>query len=190
MKKTTLADQTAASKAMEHMFSPEERLFEDEYSVKFISAFNRPFISMLQSKRLLHWMADLSEKIAPGVYGGLIARTRYIDDVIDKALGEGMETIVNLGGGYDTRCLRIGRMKEIDYYHVDQAEVIDKFSKNMAKLPMGIPDNVRFVSIDFDKQSLAEVLSNSGYDKRSKTLFIWEAVTQYISEEAVSDTLK
>lgn len=31
------------------------------------------------------------EKIAPGIYGGLICRTRYMDDVIKAAIDEGFE---------------------------------------------------------------------------------------------------
>lgn len=60
----------------------------------------------------------------------------------------------------------------------------------MAGLPTGIPQNVRVVPIDFNRQSFEEELSKAGYDKAMKTFFILEGVTQYISEEALSGTLE
>lgn len=43
--------------------------------------------------------------------------------------------------------------------------------------------------IDFNEQTLAERLFQSGYDERLKTLFIWQGVTPYLAPEAVDDTL-
>ena len=39
------------------------------------------------------------------------------------------------------------------------------------------------------EQTLAERLCASGYDEHRKTLFIWQGVTQYLTPEAVDDTL-
>jgi methyltransferase (TIGR00027 family) len=46
------------------------------------------------------------------------------------------------------------------------------------------------VPIDFDRRDLGEELNKVGYTLSSKTLFIWEGVTQYISKEAVDKTMR
>jgi len=190
MKTTLLADKTAAMKAIEHMFPADIRIFDDPYSIEFVSFFsNRVYVNSMKSKRFLKWMTNLTEKFAPGVVGGLLCRTRYIDDAIKNAIEDGFEIVVNLGGGYDTRCLRINNMNKLEYYHIDQPEVVDSYRETMAGLSSGIPSNTRFVPIDFNHQSLEEELIRAGYDKTKKTLFIWEGVTQYISEEALIGTL-
>ncbi len=51
------------------------------------------------------------------------------------------------------------------------------------------PAWVAYVPIDFNTQSLEEVLQAAGYDPTRKTLFIWEGVTYYISAAAVGATL-
>jgi methyltransferase (TIGR00027 family) len=46
-----------------------------------------------------------------------------------------------------------------------------------------------FVTVDFSTEDLFEKLAASGYDPSKKTLFLWEGVTLYLSEEAVRDTM-
>ena len=55
---------------------------------------------------------------------------------------------------------------------------------------MGKSHDVFFVPIDFEKQSIPTELERAGYNFSSKTLFIWEGVTQYISREANDSILK
>ena len=46
-------------------------------------------------------------RLAPaGVYEYVIARTKYMDAVFEKALAEGFDQILLFGAGYDTRALR------------------------------------------------------------------------------------
>ena len=44
--------------------------------------------------------------------------------------------------------------------------------------------------MDFNKQTLWEVLKRAGYDENLKTFFIWEGVTMYIDEDAVDSTIR
>ena len=43
--------------------------------------------------------------------------------------------------------------------------------------------------IDFNKESLKDVLEKAGYDNQEKTLFIWEGVSYYLDAESVDATL-
>ena len=50
---------------------------------------------------------DLFEMETPGIFGGFICRTRYIDEILEKALHDGIDNIAILGAGMDTRACRI-----------------------------------------------------------------------------------
>lgn len=188
MKSILVAEKAAASRAMEMMFPEALRLYEDQVSIRFLTGINRFFIWIMKYESVRRWMIDLMDKVGEGIYGGIISRTRYIDDVLEAAIRNGFDAVVNLGGGYDTRCLRFD-MKGIPYYHIDQQPVINGFRKIMTKFPSGVPSNIRFISIDFNNQSLEDELAKAGYDKSMKTLFLWEGVTQYITEVAMIGTL-
>ena len=51
------------------------------------------------------------------------------------------------------------------------------------------PSNLTYVSIDFTRQKLGDVLVREGYRSDRMTFFIWEGVTMYIPEEAIRSTL-
>ncbi len=90
----------------------------------------------------------------------------------------------------DTRAFRIPSIENIQYFELDFPELqkvkISYIDKKIGELP----SNVSLVPIDFNSQDLAEELKKAGYTLSSKTLFIWEGVTQYISKEAVDNTIK
>jgi len=168
----------------------DKRLFEDPYSEKFLSPFYKFFVILMHSPKILNFLIKIREKLTPGVIGGLNCRTRYIDDVLNNAIKEGVGTVVNLGAGMDTRAFRIPGIENIQYFELDFPE-LQKVKRAYIDKKIGeLPSNVSLVPIDFNSQDLGEELKKAGYTLSSKTLFIWEAVTQYISKEAVDNTLK
>ena len=52
-----------------------------------------------------------------------------------------------------------------------------------------VPHHVRFVPLDFNPDPLPGAMSAAGYDSRRRTLFIWEGVTNYLTDDAVDGTL-
>jgi len=185
----------AVIRAMENLLPAEKRLFADPYSEKFLPPFYKfPFykffIILMRSPGILNFLIKIREKLTPGVIGGLICRTRYIDDVLDGAIREGFETVVNLGAGVDTRAFRIPGMAKIRYYELDFPELQKVKRAYIDKNIGGLPANVTLVPVDFNRQDIGEELKKAGYTLSSRTLFIWEGVTQYIPAEAVANTLK
>jgi methyltransferase (TIGR00027 family) len=69
--------------------------------------------------------------------------------------------------------------------------IIQDKKKIIIKKCLGeLPSNIIYTPIDFNIQSLDEVLSVKGLDLEKPIFFIWEGVTQYITQEAVENTLK
>jgi methyltransferase (TIGR00027 family) len=126
----------------------------------------------------------------PGIYAYVLARTKLLDDVFVEALENSFSQIVLLGAGFDTRALRFQdrndatRVFELDARPTQQAKVDILTRKGVA-----IPEQLAYVPIDFNKQSLAAVLFDAGCETDQKSLFIWEGVTMYLEPEAVRRTL-
>jgi methyltransferase (TIGR00027 family) len=98
--------------------------------------------------------------------------------------------VVNLGAGMDCRAYYIPGIESMRCFEVDHPSVIKQKKAKMKKILGKLPDHVVYVPVDFEKQSLEVELKKAGYNLNSKTLFILEGVTQYISKEANDNTMK
>ena len=177
------AQGVAKQRLIETIAGADKRVINDPYADSFV--IGSGFIKLMGHK-LNAW---LSEKLAPGFHEHLIARTKFIDELIQKSAVNGTEQYVILGAGYDSRAHRLELPSSLKIFEVDQPEVSDN---KLAKLPKELPnsDNVNYVNIDFSYQSLTEQLIGAGFDQKKSTIFTLEGVSQYITKEAVSSTIK
>jgi methyltransferase (TIGR00027 family) len=175
---------------MENLLPEDRRLFDDPYSEKLLSLSWKFWFSLTHLPGMLAFLLKLRERLTPGVIGGLICRTRYIDDVLLEAIREGCEAVVNLGAGMDSRALRIPGIETVRYFELDFPELLKDKRAYIDKKGGGLPANVTLVPIDFNSQDIGEELMKAGYSLSARTFFIWEGVTQYISREAVDNTLR
>ena len=53
-----------------------------------------------------------------------------------------------------------------------------------------LPEHVRFVASDFNQRDLESVMAAAGYRESARTFFLWEGVTNYLTEAAVDATLR
>jgi methyltransferase (TIGR00027 family) len=116
--------------------------------------------------------------------GGLLCRKRYIDDKL-VASRNAIEAIVNLGAGFDTRMYRLPGLSELPIWEMDQRENVAAKGERLREVLGKTPANVRLVAVDFDSEGLGAVLGREGYSLDRRTFFVFEAVTQYLTEHAV-----
>ncbi|NPV90080.1 MAG: SAM-dependent methyltransferase [Firmicutes bacterium] len=131
-------------------------------------------------------------KVFPaGMYEYVISRTKYIDSEFKRALEEGVEQVLIFGAGFDSRGVRFqdiskkARVFELDV-PVTQTAKIKRYEEKEIKTP----ENLVFVPIDFETQSIAERLMESGFKKGAKSLFLLEGLTMYLQPESVDKTFK
>ena len=177
------AQGVAKQRLIETIAGPEKSVINDPYADKFVIGSG---VIKLMGHRLNVW---LSSKLAPGFHEHLISRTRFIDDLIEKSAKEGIEQYVILGAGYDSRANRLNLTPSLKIFEVDQPEVSDI---KLSKLPKDLPnlENITYVNIDFSYQSLSEQLLTAGFDQTKSTIITLEGVSQYITKEAVSSTIR
>jgi methyltransferase (TIGR00027 family) len=190
MKLALTAYGTAFLKAVEALTDPTQRLFEDSYSFKFLPFLYRLAIHLMKIKSIYLWMIKQREKMTPGLMGAILCRNRYIDDVLLSSIKDEFQAVVNLGAGFDSRAFRIQGIQDLKVYEVDHPLVLEEKKDRIRKSRMTISDNLVFVSVDFDHQSLGNELVDSGYQASEKTIFIMEGVTQYITKEAFRSTIE
>jgi len=172
-------------RATGNLYPKEKRLFEDPYSEKLLSPLYKFFIFLQHSPRINDAIVKLKDM------GWFFCRFRYIDDVLkDSIEKKEIETIVNLGAGMDCRAYYIPGVKNIRYFEVDYPSVAETKKAKIEKILGKLPNHVTYVPVDFEKQSLDTELEKAGYNLTSKTLFISEGVTQYISKKANDSTFK
>lgn len=131
---------------------------------------------------------QLLEAVGAGTYGGQVMRTRYIDDVVTDRVEGGISQLVILGAGLDTRAYRMAALAGTTVYEVDLPDTQRYKRKKLGRTPPRARE-IRFVPIDFNVQPLGEALTAAGFDRERPALFVWEGVTQYLTEAAVGSTL-
>jgi methyltransferase (TIGR00027 family) len=133
----------------------------------------------------------LMRKMFPtGIHEYVLARTYLFDEAFVDALDRGFSQVVLLGAGMDTRALRFqDKNKGAKIFELD-IDATQRYKRELYKRKKtALPDTLVFVSIDFNKQRLADVLTQAGYREGQQTLFLWEGVTMYLEPEAVDGTL-
>lgn len=140
---------------------------------------------------LVKWMIEsgLYDRMAPGAVSFVVGRERYIDDFLKTCLREGLDRVVLLGAGYDTRPYRIPGIEKTRVFEIDQSATQEDKLKRLKKVIHPIPSNVTFLPVDFNTQSLGERLKSAGYNEQGKTLFIWQGVTYFLTTAGVESTL-
>jgi methyltransferase (TIGR00027 family) len=183
-----MAEEIAFHRVVE-MFMPEdEKIFSDPYAISFVNP--EMLEHMAKNPVETQRKSEELEKLFPGVHNSIIARVRYFDDFVERLANEGLEQLVILGAGYDTRAYRIGGLKEnVKVFEVDHPNTQSFKIQKVKEIFGSIPDHVVYVPIDFDTQKLDQRLFECGYGPSKKTLFIMEGLFMYIPPDAVDEIL-
>ena len=117
----------------------------------------------------------------------MIARTLYFDALIAAHLADA-EQFVILGAGLDTRFYGPLADRGLTMYELDQADT-QQMKRTRLQTAGLHADRVRFVEVDFAETGWTQGLLDAGFDSAAKTIFLWEGVTLYLDENAVTATL-
>jgi methyltransferase (TIGR00027 family) len=105
-----------------------------------------------------------------------------------QAGAHGIEQVVLLGAGLDARAHRLPSLANAVVFEVDHPATQKLKRKKAAALPRTARE-VRYAACDFQDTHLSLALTNSGFNPRERSLWIWEGVTMYLPAAAVVDTL-
>jgi methyltransferase (TIGR00027 family) len=130
------------------------------------------------------------EQFRMNYYFSANAHTWHIDGILHAFAKKGLQQVVHIGAGFDTRPYRFGkRMPGVRFFEVDQPAT-QALKKQMVEAALGeLPTNVTYVAIDYRTRPFIDALLNAGYREGEKTLFIWEGSTSFTSKDVVDQNL-
>jgi methyltransferase (TIGR00027 family)/uncharacterized protein (TIGR02118 family) len=125
------------------------------------------------------------------IFGMLVARTAFFDTKFKDAIAHGINQIVLLGAGYDTRAYRFSSiLNGAAIYEMDIRSTQSRKLDILRKANVEIPPQVKYVRINFKTENIKDVLLKNGFDASAPSMFLWEGVTYYLTENVFRDTLK
>ena len=138
--------------------------------------------------RLLRACLSVASVVSSGRSRHLSLRTRAIDDAVVAEADAGTRQLVLLGAGLDARAYRLAALKDTVVFEVDHPSTQ---REKRARVPSDhVAKDVRFVSVDFARDSLEGALRGAGHEPSQATTFVWEGVTMYLERSAVLATLR
>lgn len=181
---------TSTARVLDMYYPEDKRLINDPVAYKLLPFGWKVLVRLLFLPGLRSLVLALRERRMPGSLGGFLCRGRYIDDVLKKSLQVGIDQLVILGAGFDSRAYRIPSIEQVQVFEVDLPGAQNLKQKRVEKVLGAVPENVTLIGMNFEHQKLGEMLNAAGFQKGKRTLFIWEGVTQYLTGKAVNDTLE
>lgn len=174
--------------AIEQYEPPERRLVDDDLALAMVPAGQRTMVRAMRWSPLRRLTIWAGERAVPGSWALIACRKRYIDDKLDEALDH-VDAVVDLGAGMDTRAYRLARRSDIPVFEVDFPVNIERKKAAVDRAIGAVPRSVHLVPLDFERDDLIGALTERGFRADARTFFIWEGVTQYLTEDAVRATL-
>jgi methyltransferase (TIGR00027 family) len=175
--------------ALRAVVSGEHRLAvacEDRFARQFLGLRNR-ILSSIRPQALIKAIYDLA---VPGSYCFTIARTRCFDDALLAALRCGVDQVVLLGAGYDSRAYRFrDEMAHAVVFEVDHPGTQARKLRILQRRSQPAMPNLRYVPVDFATQLLADELHLYGFSTDRPAVFLWEGVSYYLPQDAVESIL-
>ncbi len=132
-----------------------------------------------------------SGPLASYVRAFVAARSRLAEDELAAGMLRGVRQYVILGAGLDTFAYRNRYPHDVlRVFEVDRPGTQSWKRRRLEEAGIPLPGNLTFVPVDFERMSLAQGLLSAGCDPRSCTFFSWLGVTEYLTAQAVYETLR
>lgn len=135
---------------------------------------------------------DMDPHATRGFRAAIVARARFIEDLVTEQAGRGVAQYVILGAGLDTFAQRRPEVaSRLRIFEVDQPGPQAWKRRRLVELGYGIPDWLRLVPVDFEAGgSWWEQLATAGFDSGRPAVIVSTGVTPYLTKDATAATLR
>lgn len=122
----------------------------------------------------------------------IVARARFVEDLVAAAIDRGVHQYVILGAGLDTFALRRKDLTpKVTVYEIDEPATQAWKEQRLTALGFDIPQGLRFVPVDFEKDpDWLSQLANAGFDLVSPAIISCTGVSMYLTHAAILDMLR
>jgi methyltransferase (TIGR00027 family) len=120
----------------------------------------------------------------------IVARARFVEDLLVEQLSRGIRQYVMLGAGLDTLAQRRPDIAaQLTIFEVDQPEHSAWKREQLLRAGYDIPDRFQLVPVDFERTDGWAELSAAGFDRQQPVLVVSAGVSMYLTKEANTETL-
>lgn len=122
----------------------------------------------------------------------IVARARYIEDLVEERAAHGVTQYVILGAGLDTFAQRKPEIaSRLRVFEIDQPGPQAWKRQRLIDLGFGIPDWLRLVPVDFEAgDTWWEQLATAGFDTSQPAIVASTGVSMYLTKDAIAATLR
>ena len=122
----------------------------------------------------------------------ILARARFIEDLVLEQAARGVNQYVILGAGLDSFVQRRPEMaSQLKVFEIDQPGTQAWKRRRLIELGFGIPEWLKLVPVNFEaNESWWEKLKASGFDASMPAVVVSTGVSMYLTKEAVLATLR
>jgi methyltransferase (TIGR00027 family) len=135
---------------------------------------------------------DMDPNATRSFRAAIVARARFIEDLVTEQAARGVEQYVILGAGLDTFAQRRPEIaSRLRVFEIDQPGTQAWKRRRLLELGYAIPDWLRLVPVDFEAgQSWWDQLIAAGFDPNRPTVVVSTGVTMYLTKDATTATLR
>jgi methyltransferase (TIGR00027 family) len=175
------AVRVALWRAIHVQVDPPPHVFEDEIGLKLAAPDegwrDRP---------------DMNPQFTKLFRASIVARARFIEDLVVEQAGLGISQYVILGAGLDTFAQRRPEIaSRLKVFEVDQPEPQAWKCRRLSELGFGIPEWLKFVPVDFEAGgSWWKRLVASGFDAGRPAVVASTGVSMYLTKDTIAATLR
>ncbi|MCA8491689.1 class I SAM-dependent methyltransferase [Burkholderia arboris] len=135
---------------------------------------------------------DMDPQFTRPFRASIVARARFIEDLVAEQAARGVSQYVILGAGLDSFVQRRPEMaSRVTVFEVDPPAPQAWKQRRLAELGYGVPGWLRFVPVDFEaKQSWRDALVGAGFDAGKPAVVVSTGVSMYLTREANAAALR
>jgi len=172
------AIQSAAIRAGHSLTGSEPKIFDDTLALA-ISAMDKDDV------------IEFVKNMGPSNAATCVVRSRVTEDRLAAAIERGIDQYVILGAGLDTYALRkADQLGSLIVYEIDDPVFQQWKRERIEAVGLKAPAQLRYAPCDFETMSIAEALAAVGFDADRPAFISWLGVTQYLTLDAIKETLK
>lgn len=179
--------EAAAALRANHFQNAENPVFSDPFAFELTSKGWQKLLKTSLTVKVMN--STVFNRTLGLLTGQVVGRSRYAEDLLQQAIQQGTQQYVLVGAGLDSFTLRQAqRYPNLKIFEVDHPDT--QAAKQSKLKEFGdIPANVEFVSIDFEKESIADALARSSFQQDGKAFFSWLGTTHYLEPQTTLHTL-
>lgn len=135
---------------------------------------------------------DMNPQFTRPFRASIVARARFIEDLIAEHTEQGLTQYVILGAGLDTFAQRRPEIaSRLNIFEIDRPDTQAWKRERLLELGYGIPDWLHFVPVDFEAGgNWQQALEKAGFDKHKRAVIVSTGVSMYLTREANAATLR